>query len=357
MSMPASPAHDTPQQFQSRVATWVQSCFGEAVTYDIQERGDRLLEEVLELLQSKGYDPARVAALTRYVFTRPVGQPNQELGGVMVTLAAYAHAAGLDMVEAGAEELKRIEQPAVVEKCRIKQASKASINTPLPGNPHGPDGTGQPHRDDLVVDDFAGEMKFKLAKGREKGRGGWDEPGLNQLLSDQLREHVDKGDPRDVANFACFIWARGESIAPASGEMFAPGTALRPMGWKFNRVGDEAFVAGPNGGGWFKSAGTLWQRTLFDLVSALATGQRPSVDAAFEPITSGKLEWHVLHCPGWPAGIDFPTREQALDHIVASGDDKTRLASWWHQANRIDYTPEQLAEMLAERARQSGVAS
>ena len=83
----------------------------------------------------------------------------------------------------------------------------------------------------------------------------------------------------------------------------------------------------------------------------------PSADTGLEPITSGKLEWHVLHCPGWPAGIDFSTRGQALDHISASGDDRTQLASWWHQANRVDYTPEQLARMLAEHAQQGGMKS
>jgi hypothetical protein len=30
-----------------------------------------------------------------------------------------------------------------------------------------------------------------------------------------LREHVEKGDPRDVANFCMFLWARGEGIAAA----------------------------------------------------------------------------------------------------------------------------------------------
>ena len=42
-----------------------------------------------------------------------------------------------------------------------------------------------------------------------------------------------------------------------------------PSGWKFKREGVEAFVAGPNGGGWFGRKGNLWQRTLFDLVDAL----------------------------------------------------------------------------------------
>lgn len=121
-------------------------------------------------------------------------------------------------------------------------------------------------------------------------------------------------------------------------------------GWSFHRDGEEAMACGPDGGGWFKRSGSLWQRTLFDLATQLAT--TPAVAAApeLERITSGKPEWHVLHCPGWPAGIDFPTRDQALDHIRASGDGNTRLSFWLHQANRVDFTPEQLAEMLADPA-------
>lgn len=32
-------------------------------------------------------------------------------------------------------------------------------------------------------------------------------------LSRMLRDHVNKGDPRDVANFCMFLWNRGEAIA------------------------------------------------------------------------------------------------------------------------------------------------
>ena len=103
---------------------WLLDCFGWDIAGDKQERGDRLLEEVLELLQSGGYDPARVAALTDYVFNRPVGEPSQEVGGVMVTLAAYCVAHDLDMIAAGNVELARITQPEIVLKIRAKQAAK-----------------------------------------------------------------------------------------------------------------------------------------------------------------------------------------------------------------------------------------
>ncbi|MGH8156614.1 MAG: hypothetical protein ACREPQ_00710 [Rhodanobacter sp.] len=71
--------------------------------------------------------------------------------------------------------------------------------------------------DDAAVDAFAVAMKDKLARARAKGRGGWadHEPGMQQKLSDMLREHVAKGDPVDVANFSMFLQQRGESILPS----------------------------------------------------------------------------------------------------------------------------------------------
>jgi hypothetical protein len=70
------------------------------------------------------------------------------------------------------------------------------------------------HPDDIAVDAFAAAMKAKLAAARAKGRGGWRdiEECPQQRLSDMLREHVAKGDPRDVANFCMFLQQRGESI-------------------------------------------------------------------------------------------------------------------------------------------------
>ncbi|MEX0409334.1 hypothetical protein ABGN05_27200 [Aquibium sp. LZ166] len=40
---------------------------------------------------------------------RDLGEPHQEVGGVMVTLAALCAANGLDMERSGAQELDRIE--------------------------------------------------------------------------------------------------------------------------------------------------------------------------------------------------------------------------------------------------------
>lgn len=66
--------------------------------------------------------------------------------------------------------------------------------------------------DDYVVEQFAVAMKRKLADARDKGRGGWNYCTAEDL-SRMLREHVEKGDPRDVANFCMFLWYHGAPIA------------------------------------------------------------------------------------------------------------------------------------------------
>lgn len=73
---------------------------------------------------------------------------------------------------------------------------------------------GDQHPDDLAVDAFAAAMKAKMAGGRAKGRGGWNDPEqcTAEDLSRMLRDHVDKGDPRDVANFCMMLHQRGEAI-------------------------------------------------------------------------------------------------------------------------------------------------
>ena len=120
--------------FQDDVFHWMTACFSGDVCKDVRERGDRLLEEVLELLQSHGYDKSRVATLVDYTFNRPVGEPYQEVGGVMVTLAAYCQATGLDMHACGAIELERIWHK--IPEIRAKQESKRGLHTPLPVDPY-----------------------------------------------------------------------------------------------------------------------------------------------------------------------------------------------------------------------------
>lgn len=110
--------------FQSRVFEWVLKCFNPEIAKDILERNDRFIEEALELVQSLGYTSNRAHALVDYVFNREKGEPFQEVGGVMVTLASLCSCAGLDMAKDGETELARINKPEIIEKIRKKQASR-----------------------------------------------------------------------------------------------------------------------------------------------------------------------------------------------------------------------------------------
>lgn len=66
--------------------------------------------------------------------------------------------------------------------------------------------------DEDFIGQFAKAMIKKMVLAAEKGRHGWNDPQVCSAkdLQRMLREHVDKGDPVDVANFAMMLWARGE---------------------------------------------------------------------------------------------------------------------------------------------------
>ena len=68
--------------------------------------------------------------------------------------------------------------------------------------------------DNEAVDKLAQAMKNKLAKKREQGYHGWETCKHGDLVQ-LLINHVDKGDPIDVANFCAFLFARGEPLTEA----------------------------------------------------------------------------------------------------------------------------------------------
>lgn len=117
------------EKFQERVNEWMQVCFGEQISKDKVERNHRFLEESLELVQSLGCTKSEAHQLVDYVFDRPKGEPQQECGGVMVTLAALCLANELDMQDCGEIELRRIWTK--VDQIRDKQSKKPK-HSPLP---------------------------------------------------------------------------------------------------------------------------------------------------------------------------------------------------------------------------------
>ncbi len=77
-------------RFQRRAWNWVIECFGRDLANDRAERNRRFLEETVELVQSLGCDKTTILQIVEYVYARDTGIPEQEVGGVMVTLQRYA---------------------------------------------------------------------------------------------------------------------------------------------------------------------------------------------------------------------------------------------------------------------------
>lgn len=117
--------------FQVRVNDWMQACFGAEIAADCTERNHRFLEEALELVQACGCTASEAHQLVGYVYGRPVGEKKQEVGGVVVTLAALCLAQGIFMLAEGEIELARIWTK--VDAIRAKQAAKPK-HSPLPAS-------------------------------------------------------------------------------------------------------------------------------------------------------------------------------------------------------------------------------
>ena len=77
----------------------------------------RLLEEVIELAQAEGVQSRRVAALLDHVYNKSPGKPEQEVGGVGVTLLAYCELRGLS---ADAEERREFDRVRAIDPARFR---------------------------------------------------------------------------------------------------------------------------------------------------------------------------------------------------------------------------------------------
>lgn len=114
--------------FQDRVHKWMQATFDAETTNNKTERNHRFLEESLELVQSLGCTAAEAHMLVDYVFSRSVGECEQEMGGVMVTLSALANANSIRINPVAERELARAWTK--IEQIRAKQAGKPRSTPP-----------------------------------------------------------------------------------------------------------------------------------------------------------------------------------------------------------------------------------
>lgn len=115
--------YDKLSPYQYRINLWMQKCFGPSIAADKRERNYRFFEEAGEMVQAGGMSREEAHALVDYTWGRPVGEAAQEVGGVLVTLAAWCTAHGLDMNSCGEMEAARVW--TCIDKIRSKQAAKA----------------------------------------------------------------------------------------------------------------------------------------------------------------------------------------------------------------------------------------
>jgi len=108
---------------------WLREVFGFAAANDVEERLLRLGEETLELMQSRGVSREQAHALVEQVFNNPPGNPFQELGGVMVTLASYCAVDHQNPGDAFGMEFSRCQQADVKLKIKSKHATKAVVSS------------------------------------------------------------------------------------------------------------------------------------------------------------------------------------------------------------------------------------
>lgn len=124
--------------FQKRAEDWRHACFQTendgTNTVVLAVRLYRFLEEALELVQALGLDEEKARDIVGYVYNRKEGDPPQEVGGVMTTLAVLCEACNMDMMECGEVELARVWTK--VEAIRKSEAAKPDFSTP--GTPSGP---------------------------------------------------------------------------------------------------------------------------------------------------------------------------------------------------------------------------
>jgi hypothetical protein len=109
---------------QKEVLRWCKATFGEKDPRwtDVDERCLRHYEEDTELMQALGMTEEQCIAMVKYVFSRPIGEPKQEMGGTLITLAALANSTHISMRDAFEEENRRCWE--IKDKIAAKQMVK-----------------------------------------------------------------------------------------------------------------------------------------------------------------------------------------------------------------------------------------
>lgn len=109
-------------KMQEDVVLWGDECFGKAINLNPQERILRVLEESFEVAQVLGISEGAVIAQLLHTYSRPVGEINDELGGVTICLYLLAEALNINCEANFYQTLQKCWER--INKIREKQKTK-----------------------------------------------------------------------------------------------------------------------------------------------------------------------------------------------------------------------------------------
>jgi hypothetical protein len=117
---------------QTDAHRWCARTFGVDCATDKGERIRRFIEEALELAQACDLPRSAIWNIMEHVYSRPVGEPFQEAGGVGVTLLILCESIGISADHAERTELARVlAKPAQHFRDRHNQKAAAGIGKPI----------------------------------------------------------------------------------------------------------------------------------------------------------------------------------------------------------------------------------
>ena len=110
------------RQLQTETAEWMTRALGPGIRDDKRERVLRFLEEALELCQVCELPIEAIHNMIDYTYNRPVGEIKDEVGGVLICLAALCNANDVDMQTAVSVRMRLCYQN--MEAIRLKHMAK-----------------------------------------------------------------------------------------------------------------------------------------------------------------------------------------------------------------------------------------
>lgn len=112
---------------QLETELWARRTFNRSLVESVEERCCRALEETIELCQSLKLPKEKAIALVDYVYSRPPGDPRQEVGGSIITLSTLCSVLNISLIEAWEIELRICFEN--IEKIRAKNIHKTVRGT------------------------------------------------------------------------------------------------------------------------------------------------------------------------------------------------------------------------------------